>query len=105
MRKPKQQPPAAPGPGPPHTPTATLNILRALDPFAALDAPPDRESKSYKHDHGHPSDDGEEKRERKSFWGAKDREKEKGKERKDEEGSAELTRMIGKYYIRMDYPA
>jgi hypothetical protein len=51
----------------------------------------------------HPEDSvGEERKERKGFWGGtrekdreKDRDKDKGKERKEEDGQAELTRMIG----------
>jgi hypothetical protein len=99
LRKTKQPPSTAPAAGPPHNPAAALSILKSLDPFATLDVPIDRESKSHKHDHGHLSDEalGGERKERKSFWGAKDKEKEKGKERKDEEGQAELTRMIGKH--------
>ena len=98
LRKTKQPPSTAPGAGPPHNPGA-LSILKSLDPFPALDVPIERESKSHKHDHAHPSDEalGDERKEKKSFWGAKDREKEKGKERKDEESPAELTRMIGKH--------
>jgi hypothetical protein len=73
-----------------------IGILRALDPFSVPDTPPDRESKSYKHDQ---SEDGfgDERKEKKGFWGVKDREKDKGKERKDEESPADLTRMIGEY--------
>ena len=91
-RKVKQQP-AAPGSGPPHSGAAAIGILKALDPFAVPDAPPDRESKSYKHDQ---SEDGfgDERKEKKGFWG---KEKDKGKERKDEDSPAELTRMIGEY--------
>lgn len=98
-RKPKQPSSTAPGAGPQHNPAAALSILKSLDPFPALDVPLERDSKGHKHDHGHPSDEalGEERKEKKSFWGAKDKEKERGKERKDEEGQAELTRMIGKH--------
>jgi hypothetical protein len=91
----KQQPPAPPVPSPAPTSTAALGILRALDPFASLD---DRENKSH---HGHHSDEallGEEKKEKRPFWGKdreKERERDRGGGRRDEENPAELTRMIG----------
>ena len=80
-----------------------LGILKALDPFATSDAPPppEKESKIHKQDHGHHSDEapGDERKDRKNFWGKdreKDRERDRAKER-NEDGPAELTRMIGAY--------
>jgi len=80
-----------------------MGLLRALDPFSAHDASVDKESKNS----SLPLDDsvGEERKERKGFWGAarekdrdKERERDKVKERRDDDGQAELTRMIGAYF-------
>lgn len=99
MKKRPQMPGTGPG-SPPSAPTSTaaLGILRALDPFAALDAPTDKEHRSHRlHHDRHHSDEAlhEEKKEKKGFWGGKEKEKEKGRERRDDDGQAELTRMIG----------
>ena len=88
------------GPGSPSIPTSTaaLGILRALDPFTAHDATGEKEHRGHKLHDRHHSDEAlhEEKKERKGFWGGvKEKEREKGKERRDDDGQAELTRMIG----------
>lgn len=104
LRKKGQPPTPTPGQSPPpHTSAAALGILRALDPFAALDVPVEKEGKHHKHEHGHISDETlEEKKEKKGFWSSgrekdreKEKEKERGREKRDEDGTAELTRMIG----------
>lgn len=113
-KRPQAAPPhsgSAPnGVSPPPT-AAALGILRALDPFAALDgAPGDRASKQPKHEHAHHASEdvghGDEKKEKKGFWSSgRDRDREKAKEherekerdkyRKEDDSPAELTRMIG----------
>ena len=99
LKKRSQIPGTGPG-SPPSAPTSTaaLGLLRALDPFTIHDTLGDKDHKGYRlHDRYH-SDEAlhEEKKEKKGFWGgAKEKEKEKGKERRDDDGQAELTRMIG----------
>jgi hypothetical protein len=88
------------GVGPQPASTAAIGILRALDPFSSHDSSADKDGKNS----GLHSEDsvGEEKKEKKGFWGAarekdrdRERERDKGKERGVDDGQAELTRMIG----------
>lgn len=107
-RKPQQpHPTTGPGAGVQTTGAAAIAMLKSLDPFATHDLPADKESKN---NMLHPEDSvGEERKERKGFWGGtrekdreKDRDKDKGKEKKEEDGQAELTRMIGTFH---EFPA
>lgn len=102
-RRPVQHLSTAPGPGAPTSPPA-VGILKALDPSL-----PTHElsfMKENKNSGPHSEESvGEERKERKGFWGGtrekekeKDRDKDKGKEKREEDSQAELTKMIGAYY-------